>query len=382
MHEFYQFYLPTKIVFEVGIAKDFSSELQALGVQRYFIITDSFLHKSGLLDPIIQGITANGFGVVGIFDQVPPNSEVKVVEACAKAANAQHAEGIIAIGGGSVLDTAKAANILFTLGGSLVDDYSGAQTITSTLNPFVAIPTTSGTGSEVTSAAVIYDEATSRKLSFTDDHLYPRLAILDPELTLGMPAKLTAMTGMDALTHAVEAITSVQKNAMSDALAKKAIVLIKENLAAAIQDGKNLEARSAMVIASNLAGIAFDHAMVGVVHAMAHATGGIAHVPHGLANSILLPYGMEYNLNVAQDEYASLASLFGKASAAEAIEEIFKLRKKVSEAAGIPMRLRDAGVKAEQLATIAQVAVEDGASFYNPREVELDGVLEKIKAAF
>jgi len=313
-----------------------------------------------------------------------------VVKRCAALAREKGAEGIIAMGGGSSLDTAKAANIVFSLGGDLVEDYSGTQTITRELNPLIAIPTTAGTGSEVTSSAVILDEESNSKLSFNDSYMRPTLALLDPELTLTLPAKVTAMTGMDALTHAIEAFTSLQANPMSDALAMKAIKLIKDNVISAVRQGDDLEVRSNMLIAANMAGIAFDHAMVGVVHAMSHATGGVAHVPHGMANNIFLPYGMEYNLETSAERYAGIARRFGietspmsQAEAAQAaIDYVRKMSQELKEACGLPNRLQEAGVREEQLETIAELAFEDGTCFFNPREVELEGIRKKIKEAF
>ncbi|MCC7345668.1 MAG: iron-containing alcohol dehydrogenase [Deltaproteobacteria bacterium] len=388
--DFYQFFLNTKILFQPGISRDFSNELAQLTARKFLLVTDPFFAENGVADAVRAGIEGAGAEVVGVFSEVPPNSEVEVVKRCAAAATAGGAEGIVALGGGSAMDTAKAANIVFSLGGDLVADYSGSQTIPRALNPLIAIPTTAGTGSEVTSSAVIFDEATQRKLSFNDAFLRPQLALLDPELTLSLPPKATAMTGMDALTHAIEAYTSAQANPMSDALAMKAVKLIRTHLLQAVERGEELEARSQMMIASNMAGIAFDHAMVGVVHAMSHATGGIAHVPHGLANSIYLPYGMEYNLEVAAERYAGLARRLGvdtsgmsPADAARAaVTAVREMRAALKRVCGLPDRLRDAGVAEGQLEEIAATAVEDGASFFNPREVTFDEVLKKIREAY
>jgi alcohol dehydrogenase class IV len=205
-----------------------------------------------------------------------------------------------------------------------------------------------------------------------------------------MPPKVTAMTGMDALTHAIEAYTSVQANPMSDALAMKAVKLIKNNLLKAVEQGDDLEVRSNMLIAANLAGIAFDHAMVGIVHAMSHATGGVAHVPHGLANSIYLPYGMEYNLESSASRYAGVARRLGietkgmstEEAARAAIDYVRKIRQELKKACGLPDKLRDAGVKEDQLEAIAALALDDGTTFYNPREVTLEGLREKIREAY
>ncbi len=388
--EFFQFNLPTKIIFQAGISKDFSNELGAFGISSLLIITDKFLFDSGLIHPIVEGIKNSGIEKIVVFSEVPPNSEIRVVQKAADLGKSIDANGVLAIGGGSVMDTAKAANILLTLGGDLVNDYSGAQTLTAPLKPFIAIPTTAGTGSEVTKVAVILDEEKEVKLSFVDRFLVPNLAVLDPELTLSLPPQLTAMTGMDALTHAIEAFTSLEKNPFSDGLAMKAIQLVFDYLPLAVKEGKNLQARSALLTASNMAGVAFDHAMVGVVHSMSHATGAISHVPHGLANSILLPWGMEYNFEVSKENYAALAlplkinisSMSIDEQAKAVIQKVISLRQELKIICGLPDRLKDAQVKESDLSKIAGLAVEDGSSFYNPREVIEEEILKTLQKAY
>ncbi|MBF0492856.1 MAG: iron-containing alcohol dehydrogenase [Deltaproteobacteria bacterium] len=381
---FFQFHLPTKILFQAGLAKDFSNELAQLGVNKILFLTDSYWAKQPVTQEIIEGLKTAGIEAVEVFSDIPPNSELKVVHQATELGKKIEADGIIALGGGSVMDTAKAANILLSLGGDLVNDYSGTQTITSDLKPLIVIPTTSGTGSEVTKVAVIYDAEHEVKLAFVDTHLYPTLAILDPELTLTMPPQLTAMTGMDALTHAIESYTSQEQNSFSHALAKHAIQLVVENLPLATKEGSNLEARSALLVASNLAGVAFDHAMVGIVHSMSHSVGAVSHVPHGLANSILLPYGMEYNFELCESQYADLAFSLGalEQSGKAALKSVYALRAQLKEICGLPDSLKEAGVKEEDLPRVAQLAVEDGSSFYNPKEVVETEVLETLKKAY
>lgn len=388
--EFFQFYCPTKLVFNPGIAKDFSAELAAFSLSKILVVTDKMLYELGIVTPIIEGIKRAGVEVCGVFKDVPSNSELKVVKRSAEEAARLEADGLVAIGGGSVMDTAKAAAILLTHGGDLVNDYSGAETLPGPLKPVIAIPTTAGTGSEVTHAAVILDEGTHTKLSFVDRHLAPQLAVLDPELTTGLPPKLTAATAMDALTHAIESYTSVQANPISEAFAAKAIPLIRKNLLKAVLHGEDIDARGALLTASTMAGIAFDHAMVGVVHGMAHATGGLSAVHHGTANSIYLPWGMEYNLEACTDRYAEIAGFLGvrtdglsaEAAAKKGIEAVKRMREELFQACGLPFRLREVGVREDQLDAIAEGAVNDGTSFYNPREVVKEDVLEKVRAAY
>lgn len=383
---FYQFRVPTKIISDVGISEDFSGECEALGVNQLFVVTDKVLWDLGLCQPILNALQENQIKICGVFHDVPPDSSVNKVKECADQARASGAQGFLAIGGGSVLDTAKGANILFTLGGDLKEDYSGAQTITQALSPLIAIPTTAGTGSEVTSAIVVYDEESQTKLSFVDDHLLPSLAVLDPVLTVGMPAKLTAATGLDALTHAMEAVVSVQRGPVSDALAFQAIRLVKKSLVRAVKDGSDMEARADMLTASNLAGIAFNHSMVGVVHSVAHSVGAVAHVHHGLANGIFLPFGLEYNQTEVPDAIASMAPCFGISDTEHAdrlvIGAVRSLLKELHQICGLSLTYKAAGVKEEQLAKITELAVEDGSSFYNPRPVEAEELLVFIKRAF
>ena len=292
--EFFEFWNPTKVVYGPGLARDFEAELAQLGVQRLFVVTDEVLHqKVGLVQPVLDGLKAAGVEVAGVFDRVPVNSEVGVCRRAADAASASGADGLLAVGGGSVIDTAKAANILVSLGGDLVEDYSGAHTMTQPLKPLIVIPTTAGTGSEVTMAAVILDEESHSKLAFMDKYLLPNLAVLDPELLVSLPPGMTAATGMDAMTHACEAYWGLQKSPAADAFAAQAVRMMLKSLPAAVRDGTDLEARGATLIAASLAGVAFSHSMVGVVHAMAHACGGLYGTPHGTANAILLPHGME-----------------------------------------------------------------------------------------
>ncbi len=365
-------------------------ELASLNIQRPFIVTDAFLDKSGLLQPIYDGLTNGGLTIAGKFVDVPPNSELKIVQACAEQAKASGADGIIAIGGGSVLDTAKATNILFSHGGDLVRDYSGAETLPGELKPLVAIPTTAGTGSEVTHVAIILDQSTHTKLSFVDRHLAPHLALLDPELTLGLPAKMTAATGMDALTHAVEACTSVQANPFSKALSYEAIGLIRRALLKAVLHGDDIALRSDLMIAATMAGVAFDHSMVGVVHGLSHSLGGLAGVHHGTANSLFLPWGMLYNLEVCDGAYADMAQAFGvdkagiskRDQALAVIESIRRLKRSLRDSCGLAATLHEAGVTKDMIDPICEGAVQDGTSFYNPREVIFEELKPLVEQAF
>lgn len=388
--EFFEFHNPTKVVYGAGLALDLQAELSQLPATRYFLVSDRVIQSIGLLDDIRTGLEAAGVVVAGVFLDVPANSEVKTVKACAEAAAACGAEGWVALGGGSVIDTAKAANILLSEGGDLVADYSGAQTLTRPLKPLVAIPTTAGTGSEVTMVAVVFDEENRVKTPFTDKFLLPNLAVLDPQVTASMPPGLTASTAMDALTHAMEAYIGPQWSPLTDALASEAVRLVFQNMAAATDNGNDMEARGALLIASNMAGMAFTHSMVGCVHGMAHSVGALCHVPHGVANAILLPYGLDYNFDEVKDKMAGLAPAVGRdvagmtveQAAGQVIEAVRELTARLNSMGALPLRLRDVGVAEEMLPEVAELTVMDGTSFYNPREVVAEDILDTLRQAY
>jgi len=388
--EFFQFHVPTRVVYGPGLASDIATECESLGATKYFIVSDKTIENAGLIEPVTEGLISAGIEIGGTFLDVPQDSAVAVVTEVAERAQASGAEGLIAVGGGSVIDTAKGANIIFTEGGDLVEDYSGAGTLTRPLRPLIVIPTTAGTGSECTLAAVIYDEKSKTKLSFSDRHLLPAIAVLDPEMTRTLPPGLTASTGMDALTHAIEAAVGIDASPLSDLLACGAIELICKNVVTAVEDGTNMEARGAMLIASTMAGIAFSHSMVSCVHAMAHTVGARFRVPHGVANAILLPHGMEYNFDVAKGKFAAMAPFMGVETTGLSVDEAARLTiRAVQDLTGrlhalgaLPGGLRDVGVPAESLPEIAALSLEDGSSFYNPREMVAEELLIHLKRAY
>lgn len=387
--QFFEFHNPTKVVYGPGLVADLQAELSQVGARRYLLVSDRGLDALGLPGRVAAALTDAGVEVAGTFLDVPENSEVSAVLACADEARAVGADGLAALGGGSVIDTAKCADILLSEGGDLVDDYSGAGTLTRPLKPLVAIPTTAGTGSEVTRAAVILDEANSVKLSFADPFLLPTLAVLDPELTVTLPPGLTACTAMDALTHAVESYVSPQWSPASAALAAEAVRLIFAHVEDAVADGSDIEARGGLLVAAALAGIAFSHAMVGCVHGMAHAVGGLYHVPHGAANAILLPHGLAYNREAVADRLGGLAPFVSGPDAPDAASPadgvtaaIVALTGRLHAAGCLAVRLRDVGVPEDGLEAAAAATVMDGTSFYNPREVVAEEILAHLRAAY
>ena len=387
---YYQFYCPVKILSGQMAVSNIPFEMSLMGCRRAMIVTDKGVAKAGLIDIVKSSFADSDIKIGRIFDEVPQDSSDKVANRIAQMFKTERCDCFIAVGGGSALDSAKGANIVLSADSGNILDFQGADKITSDLKPLIAIPTTAGTGSEVTKVAVIYNETTETKMSFVSDKLYPDLAVIDPRMTLTMPPMITASTGMDALTHAVEAYTCLQKNPIDDIYAKTAIDLIRRYLVRATEDGKDMEARMGMANAALFAGIAFSNSMVGMVHALAHALGGVCHVPHGVANAILLPWCLEYNTPKVPEYIAELSGLLGGAraylepleQAEETISLIRNLLKKLNRISGIPEKLRDAKVEEEQLPETAEAAINDGALVYNPREVSYEDALDVYRKAF
>ncbi|MFH2092156.1 MAG: iron-containing alcohol dehydrogenase [Pseudomonadota bacterium] len=310
--DYFEFSLPTKLVYGVGILDSIEDAVARFGKKRALLVTDEILVKAGPVDRVKNGFKKTNIKIAAIFDTVPPNSTIKTVQDCAALGKKHKCDMLIAVGGGSVIDTAKVANLLMTKGGK-VADHMGAYLldVSDHLLPAIVIPTTAGTGSEVTKVAVIADPDNDVKLPFAEEQFLPLLAILDPEMTVSMPPRLTAYTGMDALVHAIEAYVDKEWSPASDALALHAIKLITDNILQACAKPDDLQARGAMQVGSFLAGVAFSHSMVGMVHGISHALGGVYHIPHGLANTLILPEVMEYNLESQIERYADVALAMG-----------------------------------------------------------------------
>jgi alcohol dehydrogenase len=325
-----------------------------------------------------------------MFEDTPVDSSDRVINEVARLYRASRCDALIALGGGSVIDTVKGVNIVISENTDDLNKFMGVDRLTARMQPMVAVPTTAGTGSEVTNVAVIRNEGAGAKMAFMSNRLYPHVAILDPVMTMTMPPRITAATGMDALTHSVEAIYGLQKNPVSDAFAAAAIGLVRDFLVKAVENGDDEEARLAMANAALLAGMAFSNSMVGMVHALAHACGGVAHVPHGVANAILLPLGMEYNIAKVPRNVAEVAGHLGASvegldmheRARRAVTAVRDLTSRLNDLCGLPLRLRDAKVGEDQLAKIARAAVNDGALTYNPEEMTCDDALSVLKKAY
>jgi aldehyde dehydrogenase (NAD+) len=375
---------PTRIVFGAGACADAGVELSALGCRRALVVTDKGL--TGGTDIVSRVVKALGASCAGVFDEVPPDSGVHVVDAAASEGRRFGADSVVSVGGGSVIDTAKGIAILLTEGGSL-RDWQGFQMLSRRQAPHVSIPTTAGTGSECTYVAVIKDHEAGRKLLFGDHHIIPDVAILDPAVTAGLPPFLTAATGMDALSHGLEAVTSAQREPVADALGLHAIRLVRRYLPRALADGSDLAARGQMLAAASMAGAAFSNAQVGLAHAIAHVVGARHGVHHGAAVAIALPHVMRFNNASTAARQAMVAEALGLdtrgvsdeaagLAAADAVEAL-------ARRSGLPRSFRDAGVPESDLPECAALALSDGSIVYNGREVAgPEEVLAVLEAAW
>ncbi len=359
---------PTKVVFGNGMLSELPMEITALG-KKAFLVSDEGLAAAGLVEAARKVM---GSLLAGTFCEVPQDSGMEVVDRGAEAAKSSGADVVVSLGGGSVIDTAKGMCILMTEGGSM-RDFQGMQMLTRPQTPHIVIPTTAGTGSEVTAGAVILDKQQGQKIINFEYHNIPRVAILDPQLTRNLPPDMTASTGMDAMTHAVESYTAQQRNPISDAAALHAIRLIAQYLPRAVENGNDLVARGQMQVAALLAGWAFSNSMVGLVHAMAHSLGAVCRLPHGLSNAILLPHVMAYNLEEIPNLTADIARALGVnlsgLAPKEAGEAGIGEMKKLLATIGIPTSLKAAGIDETKLDECSELSMSDGSIIYNAKMI-------------
>ena len=372
----YNFEIKTKISCGIGALKS----LKDITNKKIFIITDPFMIESKTIDKILINLEGND---CNIFSEIVPDPPIEIVVKGMEKIKDYSPDIIIALGGGSAIDAAKA-----------IMDFS-KQIFKINEIEFIAIPTTSGTGSEVTSFSVITDAQKGTKYPLVSADLIPNKAILDPELVKTVPNFITADTGMDVLTHAIEAYVSTDSNDFSDALAEKAIKLVHEYLIDAYKDGSNLEAREKMHNASCMAGLAFNQASLGLNHGIAHIVGAKFHIPHGRTNSILLPYVIEYNANISgynnasysdtAKKYAQIAKMLGLESSNVrlGVKNLVNEIKKMQKSMNMPMKLTDCKVNKVDvenlLPEIAQLALKDGCTKTNPRIPNDSGIIDILK---
>ncbi|MFW1859663.1 iron-dependent methanol dehydrogenase [Acinetobacter defluvii] len=377
------FYIPCVSLFGPGCAKEVGTKAQNLGAKKALIVTDAGLFKFGVAD-IIVGYLKDAGVDSHVFAGAEPNPTDINVHNGVKEYNDNGCDFIVSLGGGSSHDCAKGIGLV-TAGGGHIRDYEGIDQSKVAMTPLVAINTTAGTASEMTRFCIITNTETHVKMAIVDWRCTPLVAIDDPKLMIAKPAALTAATGMDALTHAVEAYVSTAANPITDACAEKAISMISEWLRPAVANGENIEARDAMAYAQYLAGMAFNNASLGYVHAMAHQLGGFYNLPHGVCNAILLPHVCEFNLIACPDRYAKIAQLMGISieglTVTEAAYAAIDAIRELSVLIGIPSGLAALGVKAEDHAVMTANAQKDACMLTNPRKATDAQVISIFEAA-
>jgi len=378
------FFIPTVTLMGVGAHKEVGKQVTVFGGKKPFICTDKGITQAGIAQMIIDQVKQNAGVDCVVFDDTVPNPTDTNAHDGLKIFQDEKCDLIISLGGGSAHDCAKGIGILSTNGGS-IRDYEGVDKSRKAMPPFIAINTTAGTASEMTRFCIITNTSNHVKMAIIDWRVTPNVAINDPLLMVGMPPSLTAATGMDALTHAVEAYVSTIATPVTDACALKAIDLIANNLRVAVANGSDMTARDNMAYAEYLAGMAFNNASLGYVHAMAHQLGGLYNLPHGVCNAILLPHVEAFNLIAKVDRFGDIARAMGenieglspRAAADKALEAI----KKLSADVGIPASLAELGVKEEDLQTMAENAQKDACGLTNPRGTTLNDVISIYKGA-
>ncbi len=379
----YGFYIPTVTLMGVGAVKQLGEQVKVLGGTRALIVTDKGLAALGVADQIKAYVEETGVKAF-VFDGAEPNPTDVNVHDGLKVFKDNKCDMIISLGGGSSHDCAKGIGIVATNGGR-IRDYEGIDKSNKAMPPFIAINTTAGTASEMTRFCIITNTSNHVKMAIVDWRVTPNIAINDPVLMIGMPPALTAATGMDALTHAVEAYVSTIATPVTDACALMAIKLISENLCGAVANGQNLEVRDKMAYAEYLAGMAFNNASLGYVHAMAHQLGGFYNLPHGVCNAILLPVVEEFNMPANLKRFVDIAVAMGEnvegLSDREAADKAIAAIRKLSADVRIPVGLKGLGVKEEDLETMAKYAMKDACSFTNPRTANLEEIINMYKAA-
>ena len=382
--------VPEQISGEGSLAK-LPAFAKAKGFKSALLVTDQGLMSLGMAQPIIDGFKAEGLNIA-VYDKVVPNPTITNIEEGLKLYKDNNCDVIIALGGGSPMDCAKGIGARVARPRKSIPKMKGLLRVMRKLPPLVAIPTTSGTGSEATLAAVISNPDTHEKYPINDPVLIPHYAVMDPLLTVGLPKHITSTTGMDALTHAVEAYVSTGATPLTDACAEKAIKLVSENLRRAVANGSDIHAREGMCYAQYLAGMAFNNASLGHVHAMAHQLGGFYNLPHGECNAILLPIVEEYNLLAHLDKFINIARMMDEnidgLSKRDAAELAISAIRRLSQDVGIPASITELAkrygkeVSRSDIPTMVANAQKDACGLTNPRKMTDAAVQQLYEIAF
>ncbi|MDN6968800.1 iron-containing alcohol dehydrogenase [Oenococcus sp. UCMA 17063] len=382
----YDFLMPSVNFFGPGVISKIGERAKMLGMKKPVIVTDKFLEnlENGAVAQTLASLKKAGVDYV-VYNGVEPNPKIHNIMEVKKLYEKEGADSIITVGGGSAHDTGKGAGIIMTNGDDITK-LAGIETLKNTLPPLIAVNTTAGTGSELTRHAVITNEETHLKFVVVSWRNIPLVSFNDPTLMLDIPKGLTAATGMDAFVQAIEPYVSVDHNPITDSQCIQAIKLIESSLREAVANGHNLEARTKMVEAEMLAGMAFNNANLGYVHAMAHQLGGQYDAPHGVCCALLLPYAEKYNLIADPERFAELARIMGEntrgLSTRDAAELSIKAMKQLSEDVGIPHSIKDIGAKPEDFDLMAENALKDGNAFSNPRKGTKEDIVKIFQEAY
>ncbi|WP_305816307.1 L-threonine dehydrogenase [Photobacterium leiognathi] len=377
------FYIPTVNFMGAGCLTQAADAIKSHGFKKALIVTDKVLNQIGVVTQVAVLLTERDIDSV-VYDGTQPNPTIKNVDEGLALLKENQCDFVISLGGGSPHDCAKGIALLAANGGQ-IGDYEGVDRSAKAQLPVVAINTTAGTASEMTRFCIITDEERHIKMAIVDKNTTPLMSVNDPQLMLAKPASLTAATGMDALTHAIEAYVSTATTPITDAVAIKAIELIQQNLRTAVKEGQNLNAREQMAYAQFMAGMAFNNASLGYVHAMAHQLGGYYNLPHGVCNAVLLPHVQRYNAQVSAERLRDVAKAMGvdvegmtaEQGADSALEAIVALSKDV----GIPSGLKELGAKEEDIALLADNALKDACGFTNPKQATHEEISQIFMAA-
>ncbi|CCO49894.1 Alcohol dehydrogenase 2 [Vibrio nigripulchritudo SOn1] len=377
------FFIPTVNLMGAGCLNDAADSIQSQGFKKGLIVTDKVLNQIGVVKQV-QDLLADRAVETVVFDGTQPNPTIGNVELGLELLTENDCDFVISLGGGSPHDCAKGIALVAANGGKIAD-YEGVDQSAKPQLPLIAINTTAGTASEMTRFCIITDEERHIKMAIVDKHTTPLISVNDPELMLAKPSSLTAATGMDALTHAIEAYVSTAATPITDAVAIKAIELIQAHLRTAVSNGEDIEAREQMAYAQFMAGMAFNNASLGYVHAMAHQLGGFYDLPHGVCNAVLLPHVQKYNAQVCPGRLKDVAAAMGvevaqltdEQGAEAALEAIRSLSKDV----GIPAGLEALGARADNIPVLAENALKDACGLTNPKQATHDEISSIFRAA-